>query len=417
MKTRANSVVLLVFLLTTFSTAATRQFVNALSYPTSGATQAVVTADFNGDGNVDVAVGTSTPFQGIGIYLGNGDGTFRPGGSLASGVDIYDLVTGDWNGDGIPDLAGASSDAATSRLRIFPGLGNGKFSTGAIYTISSLTKLATGDLNGDGVLDLASADGDGTVTVLLGKGDGTFTINGSYSTGATTSSYLALGDFNHDGKLDAAVAAANGTKDVIAVLLGNGDGSLQAEASYAVASGTTSVAIADFNRDGILDLCTGGSGDMQVLFGKGDGTFFSPQLYVVVGASCDVAVADLNGDGAPDILQVFRFIGMVVWLNKGDGTFGSPSFFGTSGVPNQAAVADFNKDGRPDAVTANAEGQNFTVLIGDGTGKFIDRVLQNVAPTTEQIGNLVVGNVDKDVFLDVAATDPETNQVHLFLGK
>src|SRR5262249_29497411 len=152
--------------------------------------------------------------------------------------------------------------------------------------------VAVGDFNGDGIPDLAVANygsydhPGGTVNILLGAGDGTFQAAHSYATGAGAD-FVAVGDFNGDGIPDLAVAnlgsdpALQGT---VSVLLGNGDGTFQAAHSYAASFGPRSMAVGDFNGDGHLDLALAGydyrgNSGLSIFLGNGDGTFQAGHSY------------------------------------------------------------------------------------------------------------------------------------------
>ena len=119
-------------------------------------------------------------------------------------------MTADFNGDGIPDLAVIDS-ADNSTVDILLGNGDGTFTVEATSpSISGIPlNFATGDFNGDGKTDLAVAENDGTIAILLGNGDGTFAASGSVNSASGGSpSPIAVADFNGDGKLDIAVTAA-----------------------------------------------------------------------------------------------------------------------------------------------------------------------------------------------------------------
>ena len=139
--------------------------------------------------------------------------------------------------------------------------------------------VAVGDFNRDGVQDLAIANaGENTVSVLLGNSDGTFQAALTFGVGRAPWA-VAVGDFNRDGVQDLAVA--NYDSDTVSVLLGNGDGTFQAALTFDVVvngagGGPTSVAVGDFNRDGLPDLAIADcdTGTVSVLLGNGDGTFF-----------------------------------------------------------------------------------------------------------------------------------------------
>ena len=117
---------------------------------------------------------------------------------------------------------------------------------------------------------------------------------------------VAVGDFNDDGVLDLAVPLAgsdSALSGLVAVLLGNGDGSFQAARSFVTGRWPLSIAVGDFNGDGLQDLAVAnlGSVDISVLLGNGDGTFQGAQTFWAESAPLSVVVGDFNGDGLPDL--------------------------------------------------------------------------------------------------------------------
>jgi len=181
--------------------------------------------------------------------------------------------------------------------------------------------VAVGDFNGDGKPDLVVANSgsgqsgysDGSVSVLLGQGDGTFHTAVNYTAGLAPRS-VAVGDLNGDGKPDMAVANW-GFPNVgsVSLLLGRGDGTFQDAVNYRSGDRTYSVAVADFNGDGKLDLVAGHNNGVAILLGNGDGTLQPPVNYGA-GAIWSVAVGDLNGDSRPDLIVA----GFSVLLNTCD---------------------------------------------------------------------------------------------------
>jgi dienelactone hydrolase len=161
--------------------------------------------------------------------------------------------------------------------------------------------VAVGDFNRDGQLDLAVANqGSDNVSVLLGNGDGTFRTVVNYSTGpGSFPRSVAVADLNGDGKLDLVVGDSSSNN--VGVLLGNGDGTFQAAANYGVGSSPVSVVVGDFNGDGKLDLAVASYG-VSLLLGNGDGTFQAAGNYATsLGLISTLAVGDFNGDGRPDM--------------------------------------------------------------------------------------------------------------------
>src|SRR5439155_1263538 len=153
----------------TVSFVARRDFASGGLDPSS-----VAVGDFNGDGVPDLAVANSRSDT-VSVLLGGGDRTFQAPLTFAVGRNPVFVVVGDFNGDGVPDLAVANEGAVSVLL----GNGDGTFQAALSLTAGGNPRsLAVGDFNGDGVLDLAVVNGDflkaGTVSVLLGNGDGSF---------------------------------------------------------------------------------------------------------------------------------------------------------------------------------------------------------------------------------------------------
>jgi hypothetical protein len=362
--------------------AAVLSFFKSSSPATNPYPQAVAVADFNGDGKADLAVpvySIFTPISDVSILLGNGDGTFTAAPvTPITGQNAGSVAVGDFNEDGKPDLAITLPDA--NAVQIMLGNGDGSFTASqTIPDVNGPFFVTTGDFNGDGIADLAVVSFvDGNLAIFLGSGDGTFTEKSSPVSGGPPLA-AAVGDFNGDGKADLAVVNYSGTTSpgTLTILLGNGDGTFTAAtASPATGNDPISVAIGDFNGDGKADLAvansyidTGELGSVTVLLGNGDGTFTPTPANPATGSMpYSIAVGDVNGDGIADL--VTANVGSndaTVLLGNGDGTFteaGSPAA-GTD--PLFLALGDFNGDGLADLAAANNSTSSITVLVSQLT--------------------------------------------------
>jgi len=338
----------------------------------------MVVGDFNGDGKPDLAVGQW-------VVLGNGDGTFQAAVNYGAGVGPRPVAVGDLNGDGKPDLA-VADEAGVSVLL---GKGDGTFQAPVSSGLGTFPRsVAVGDFDGDGRLDLAVATtshSTNKVSVLLGRGDGTFHAAANYGAGTNPCS-VAVGDFNGDGKPDLAVAnlglfGGNYTEGSVSVLLGNGDGTFQPAVNYTPGGNPSYVVAGDFNADGKLDLAVAAysTNNVSLLLGRGDGTFLAAANFRTASNPSFLVVGDFNGDGKPDLATV-NYSGVSVLLSKGDGSFQNAVSYGVGQGLDSLAVGDFDSDGKPDLAVAYAEGDapsqysksygRVAVFLGEGDGTF-----------------------------------------------
>ena len=392
----------------------------------SGAPQlnGVDSADYDGDGKVDLAVLTccrSPQAAGdLQIMHGHGDGTF---GSLTEVAQIGDptaVTTADLNNDGHPDLLVSSSPCIFTpcgRMDIFMNRGDGTFiqeqSIGVRVEDPSLP--AVGDFNGDGIPDIAFQD-RASVLVFLGNGDGTFGFVQFYATGPRFQNGTMVGDFNPDGILDLVTVNANGT---LTMLTGNGDGTFFMSLRFPTGLTPAAAAAADFNGDGIPDLVVSNSDinakSVSVLLGNGDGTF-QPKTDFSVGnnQAFDLATGDFNGDGRPDVAVVNQTT-VTIMLNDGSGSLAPAGTLTVGNSPVAVAVADFNGDGNADLAVTNSSTNTVSIFLGNGDGSFSAK---RDFPTSPTPGKLVVADFNGDGIMDLAVTGGATagSRINILLG-
>jgi hypothetical protein len=256
-----------------------------------------------------------------------------------------------------------------------------------------------GDVNGDGELDLVvSSRQTDHVSALFGRGDGTFGTAVSYQDFRLPGPVI-IADMSGDGKPDLVVPGI--LTDIgggISVRLGNGDGTFQPGVDYPTFQAVDGLAVTDFNRDGVLDMISVNNTDdetnVTVFLGSGDGSFPPGERYVGGRFAVAVAVADIDGDGNPDIATTHDQGTAGVRFGTGDGTLpiggrGTAVFVGS--FPTSMVVADASGDGKLDLVVANNNGDNVSVVLGNGDGTF-----QNVAPPAGPPNFLFIADLDAD---------------------
>jgi FG-GAP-like repeat/PASTA domain len=229
--------------------------------------------------------------------------------SYPAGPDPVSVAVGDLNADGKPDLATAHNTAGT--LSVLLNGGNGSLGATVDYPAGSRSSsVAIGDVNGDGKADLVTGNAvmvgrfpTSNVAVLVNRGDGSFAARVEYPIGLGHGlASVATGDLNGDGKAD--LATANAEASTVSILLGRGDGSFSAKVDSGVGGGPGSIAIVDLNGDHKPDLATANSGANTVtaLSNRGDGHVQARTDVRTGSQPRGLAFGDLNGDGKPDLV-------------------------------------------------------------------------------------------------------------------
>jgi FG-GAP-like repeat len=333
-----------------------------------------IVADLNGDGIPDLA---ATGAFGVGVMLGNGDGTFRPRVNFPTGAQSQDLAAGDFNSDGRVDLA--------------VSLNSPQFS----------------------------------LALLTGNGDGTFNAPVTFDNTAALddSPAIVATDLDNDGRLDVVLAhmlacfvsPCVATRN-ITVMLGFGDGTFQTPFEIDVGTGMSRIAVGDFNSDGIKDLgIAGDQSQVYVLLGIGNGSFLKQPTITLTADTfgvdgTDIDIADLNGDTIQDLVVAIGLNGSrtAILLGNNDGTFQAARIITDARlrVPQYQAIADFNRDGFLDLAISLADGTEglFEILLGNGDGTFRAPVMYAVPPPVSSLGGgtIVTGDFNRDGRPDIA---------------
>jgi hypothetical protein len=378
-----------------------------------------VSADFNGDGKDDVAVvnraSGANPVNSFGVFLSTGKG------NLGARVDIQTIVwpraitSADFNGDGNMDLAISGAGGMQVHLRD----GNGGFDAGVERLLSRIVSapydIDVADVNGDGKQDVVIPNGR-AFSVFLGSGDGGFgaEIRTDVLAGVHT---LAVEDFNGDGKLDVATVAWSNLDSNVTVHLGNGDGTFGAGFSYLADTYSHTVQSTDMNGDSLPDLLVNGSGNLWILLNQGNGTFGARTGYYS-GSSQVFVLGDFNGDGLKDVAGAIRNSDETVniLLNNGDGTVAPRTIFKVLAYSTIAlAVGDLDGDGRADLVAdlMNLSSANVSTHLNLGVQAFAPKV---ETPTGAGPVAIVSGDFNKDGLLDIATGGTNGFSVKFNLG-
>ncbi len=433
----------------------------------------LINDDFNNDGRQDVAAPlfSGAPVNGIGVLLGNSDGSFSSAitSELSATAQPMDIASGDLDADGFKDIVTANLIDGT--VAIFQGNGDGTFNGPTSYVIGTRPSGVTlADLDGDGTKDIILTDRtDNTVSVLLNNtGGGTFAPVTSYAVGPNPYKVLT-GDFNQDGIVDLATAdsAQMGGTPGVSILLGVGDGSFQAAVSYPTGSaplfgltaadftgdgvtdlvgvdqgasqahlleggsittytgagtfragvsyasgGALAATVKDVNFDGFADVVTAGTNDVFVSLANVDGTFTSTVSYAT-SSGTGKSFVDVNGDGSLDAISFGA--NLSVNLGRPDGTFGAATAYVLPATFQGSSYGDINGDNKIDLVSSDFAGAAISVFYGNGDGSF-GAPISMASSNGVGAQNVQVMDVNGDGLIDVTSFKNGSSSADVFLG-
>ena len=334
--------------------------------------------DLNADGNLDIVLAKGHHWPLVDrVLVGDGKGGVREAYDLGTASDkSYSGRLVDLDGDGDLDVV-ISNDAPSPKL-VYLNDGKGHFTVGSTYGRPEwpMRNATVADMNGDGKPDIIAANRHGQTPgfnyICLNQGNGKFGADciGFSPEPATT---IAAADFNGDGIVDLLVPHRNGGQSRLYLGTKHGDLAHMTSVPFGPAKAQFRVAeAADFNNDGKLDVVAiDEASGIAIDPGRGDGTFAPP---VPIGDKAIVpyalTVGDLNCDGTSDFIVGNVTAPSTVYFNDGTGmTFTSVSFGDSKGTAYGIAVGDFDKDGRPDIAVARSEAPNVLYFASGPVGK------------------------------------------------
>jgi FG-GAP-like repeat/Thrombospondin type 3 repeat len=371
--------------------------------------------DINGDLYPDLVLGQTLGPGDVLISYNNTDGSFTTPVSVTSGEgNLLEVSAADVTGDHVPDLIVTSQcradfSCSTSEVSVLVAMGGGIYLPPVRTTTAALAVDTTlADMDGDGRMDLVVASRcpttgctGGTLTALHSRGDGTFD-----SQATTVSQFIparvVAGDLNGDGRFDLAVIGQSG----LLTLLGTPAGAFvegQRMFPYGI---PVELALADFDRDGDLDVGLTNSAFLQVLFNDGTGQMDDREhsaISSIPGGSMTTAIDDIDRDGQLDLVFAAGAPrgGLYVLAGNGDGTFGPPNRLPVDMDSRAALVTDLDGDGKLDiAFGADAGSRAIAVMQGGGSGNLTYR---GMFASGDIATTIVAGDFDGDGHPDLAA--------------
>jgi hypothetical protein len=362
--------------------------------------------DVNGDGALDIVTANRTS-RNVTVNFGNGMGSFGARISTSVSANPLSLAVGDWNGDGRLDIATLNDDNVSTMV----GDGAGHFTTLRQFAVPVGGKqIVSADFNIDGKADLAIVNNfNNNVQIFRGDGTGVFSLSNTLATNFGPAQ-MAVADLNADGRLD--IVVSNNGADNLSIFLATAQGGFGNPSTISSGYGPRAILVGDVSGDGKADLVVTQSkisqvGEVAVLNGTGTGTFGAPAVFNGGPVPNSAAVADFNRDGRLDVatanltgntVSILQNAGAGAFINAGKVTLPVGSF------PHAVVMADFNKDGKVDFASANEQNNNVSIGSGDGTTCTFTGV-SSANNTGITPFKMVVGDFNRDGNLDIVTAN------------
>ncbi len=322
----------------------------------------ICAGDLNSDGFMDIAV-ADLDSQALNVFLNDGLGALQLDSTYQTGKLCHYIVTADFNKDGMLDLA-VVNRATDNSISVLLNMGNGEFGPLSDYPIGVDPKaLTTSDYNGDGYIDIAANNQDSEdISILLNDGSGAFLPDVTFSSAGKTW-HIVSGDIDNDGDID--LATTNNHSENISVYFNNGMADFSTRVDYSVPHQPSELIATDLDADGDLDIAVAIGGDMcvAILMNNGDGSLSPYTTYSIGVEATSIRAADINNDGNVDLItgnQNTPYISILI--NTGDGTFSQPNPILAGEIPSRIIIADLNNDRSLDIISANSTSGNISIL-------------------------------------------------------
>ena len=369
---------------------------------------ALVTEDFDGDGDPDLAVVRP---DGISVWLGESATTFAEPLELAGGG--FALETLEVDGDGRPDLLVGSFDRESVELLL--GRGDGNFAPPQRFT-TDYVALVSAELSGDGRVDVAIANiAPNRVSILRGGATGSLSFDGTEFPVGGRPHGISIADFNQDGFPD--VFTSNGDDGMYAILLGEAGGTSLGTASLtAVDTHANSIGTSDFDGDGDVDMMiTGPRGEILVFLQSPDGVLEEqPGRFPTRGHARFLQVVDMDGDGAEDLVVPLLDGVLGVYFNDGAAGFAEEHIVELTASSAGSTTADFDGDGRLDVAVAIGGASEIALVFQVGVRSFSEA---RTIPLGGGPNAVVAGDFNRDGEPDLATSNPSAEDVAILINE
>ncbi len=314
------------------------------------------------------------------------------------------VAVGDFNGDGIPDLAVTTNAlpgvaGSTGYVSLLLGKGDGTFQTAQSFpALSDNAAIVAAPFVNGGPLDILTVDsksGTNNAALFVGDGKGGGALGTPFSLGGVNSvTAIAAGDFNRDGNEDFVFTGVIYGIYCFAPVFGNGNGTFGGPTLNAIGKSPLLVAVGAFNANGYDDIVVADTvADQVTIFQNNGQGYFFPEGQANTGVNpAAMVTGDFNGDGSLDLAVVNGGSDTVtILLGKSNETLTATASPATGHNPTSIAVGDFNGDGIPDLAVANGTDNTISILIGKGDGTFTDggTLATGIAPIAIAGGNFM----------------------------